>query len=97
SYQVSVEDARRNAGRVIKETGVHGVKLEGGAAVAPTVEALVTMGIPVMGHLGFTPQSVHALGGHRIQGREAGAPERLIDDARALERAGAFSLVLELL
>lgn len=97
SYQVSVEEAKRNAGRALKEAGVHAVKLEGGAAVAPTVEALVAIGIPVMGHLGFTPQSVHALGGHRIQGRTADAARRLVADAKALEAAGAFSIVLELM
>lgn len=96
SYQVSVEDARRNAGRALKETGAHAVKLEGGAAVVPTLEALVAIGIPVMAHLGFTPQSVHALGGPRVQGRDAEAADRLLADARALEVAGAFALVLEL-
>ena len=96
SYQVSREEAVRNAGRAMKESGVQGVKLEGGRAVAPTVAALVEIGIPVMGHLGFTPQSVHAIGGYRVQGREADARQRLLDDARALEEAGAFSIVLEL-
>jgi 3-methyl-2-oxobutanoate hydroxymethyltransferase len=72
------------------------VKLEGGEPVVPTVRALVEIGIPVMGHLGFTPQSVHALGGARVQGREAAAAERLVSDARALADAGAFALVLEL-
>ena len=96
SYQISREDAVRNAGRALKESGVQGVKLEGGRAVAPTVAALVDVGIPVMGHLGFTPQSVHAIGGYRVQGRDAAARQRLLDDARALEDAGAFSLVLEL-
>lgn len=96
SYQVSVEDAIRNAGRVLQKTGAQGVKLEGGRHVVATVRALVERGIPVMGHLGLTPQSVHALGGHRIQGRETGAPERMRDDARELEDAGAFGLVLEL-
>lgn len=97
SYQVSREDALRNAGRVLKETGAHGVKLEGGRAIAPTTAALVQAGIPVMGHLGFTPQSVHALGGHRVQGREDGAAAELVEDARALEEAGAFAVVLELM
>jgi 3-methyl-2-oxobutanoate hydroxymethyltransferase len=96
SYQISREDALRNAGRVLKETGAQGVKLEGGRAIAPTVAALVEVGIPVMGHVGFTPQSVHALGGYRVQGREEGARERMLDDARALEDAGAFAIVLEL-
>ncbi len=97
TYHVSVEEAVRNAGRILKETGAGAVKLEGGREVADTVQAVVTAGIPVMGHLGFTPQSVNQLGGHRIQGREEEALERLIADARALEEAGAFSLVLELM
>lgn len=97
SYHVSVEDAKRNVGRVLKETGAAGVKLEGGRPVVPTVRALVEMGVPVMGHLGFTPQSVHALGGYRVQGREPPAAERLIEDARALDEAGVFAIVLELM
>lgn len=96
TYQVSIEEAIRNAGRVMQETGAHGVKLEGGRAMADTVRALVERGIPVMGHLGLTPQSVHALGGYRVQGRDKDAAERLLEDARLLEEAGAFSLVLEL-
>jgi 3-methyl-2-oxobutanoate hydroxymethyltransferase len=96
SYQVSVEDAKRNAGRVMQVTGAAAVKLEGGAWVAPTVQALVEIGIPVMAHLGFTPQSIHALGGPRVQGRDPDAADRLLADARALEAAGAFALVLEL-
>lgn len=96
SYQVSVEEAVRNAGRAMKEAGVHAVKLEGGAPIVGTVEALVSVGIPVMGHLGFTPQSVHQLGGYRVQGRSEAAAQRLVADAEALERAGAFSIVLEL-
>lgn len=96
SYQVSIPDAIANAGRILKETGAQGVKLEGGAAWAPTVAALVGCGIPVMGHLGFTPQSVNQLGGFRIQGKETDAAARLVEDAKALERAGAFSIVLEL-
>lgn len=97
TYQVSVEDAKRNVGRVMQQTGANGVKLEGGTAVAETVHALVDIGVPVMGHVGFTPQSVHALGGARVQGRAPDAAERIIADARALEAAGAFSLVLELM
>lgn len=97
SYQVSLEDAKRNVGRVMQETGAHGVKLEGGKSVAPTVRALVDMGVPVMGHIGFTPQSVHALGGYRVQGRGEEGAARLVDDARALQDAGAFSIVLELM
>ena len=96
TYQVSIEDAIRNAGRVMQETGCQGVKLEGGGAMVPTVEALVERGIPVMGHLGLTPQSVHALGGYRVQGREQAAAARLVRDARSLEAAGACALVLEL-
>lgn len=97
SYQVSVEDAIRNAGRVLAETGCNGVKLEGGTVMAPTVRALVERGIPVIGHLGLTPQSVHALGGYRVQGREQAAADRLLEDARALEAAGACAIVLELM
>jgi 3-methyl-2-oxobutanoate hydroxymethyltransferase len=96
SYQVSVEDAKRNAGRAMQATGAAAVKLEGGAWLLPTVRALVEIGIPVMAHVGFTPQSVHALGGARVQGREPEAADRLVADARALEAAGAFALVLEL-
>jgi 3-methyl-2-oxobutanoate hydroxymethyltransferase len=97
TYQVSVPEAIRNAGRVLQETGAHGVKLEGGSHMAPTVAALVERGIPVIGHLGLTPQSVHALGGYRVQGREPGASDRLLDDAKALEAAGACAIVLELI
>ena len=96
SYQVSREDALRSAGRVMKETGAQAVKLEGGEGMAETVRALVDVGIPVMGHIGLTPQSVHALGGYRVQGREDAAAQRLERDALALESAGAFSLVIEL-
>jgi 3-methyl-2-oxobutanoate hydroxymethyltransferase len=97
TYQVTVPDAIRNAGRVLQETGAHGVKLEGGRPMAETVRALVERGIPVIGHLGLTPQSVHALGGYRVQGRDAGAADRLLADAKALEVAGACAIVLELL
>lgn len=97
SFQVSVEDALRNAGRVMKETGVQAVKLEGGdERTVEVVDALVSVGIPVMGHLGLTPQSVHALGGYRVQGRGEEAAGRMADEGRALEAAGAFSVVLEL-
>ncbi len=96
TYQVSREDAIRNAGRVMQQTGCHAVKLEGGAPVAETTRALVEIGIPVMGHLGLTPQSVHALGGYRVQGRDEQSAERLKADAAALEQAGAFAIVLEL-
>ncbi|MGE3616401.1 MAG: 3-methyl-2-oxobutanoate hydroxymethyltransferase [Gemmatimonadales bacterium] len=96
SYQVSIPHAIENAGRILKETGAAAVKLEGGRRWAPTIEALVGAGIPVMAHLGFTPQSVHQLGGFKIQGRGAEAADQLEADARALEKAGAFALVLEL-
>jgi len=96
TYQVSREEAIRNAGRAMAETGCHAVKLEGGVQMAPTVRALVEVGIPVMGHIGLTPQSVHALGGYRVQGRDQEAARRLKRDARALEAAGAFAIVLEL-
>ncbi|HEY8256837.1 MAG TPA: 3-methyl-2-oxobutanoate hydroxymethyltransferase [Gemmatimonadales bacterium] len=97
TYQVSISDAIRNAGRILQETGAHGVKLEGGRPMADTVRALVDRGIPVMGHLGLTPQSVHALGGYRVQGRDAPTADRLLADAKALEEAGACAVVLELL
>jgi 3-methyl-2-oxobutanoate hydroxymethyltransferase len=98
SFQVSAEEALVNAGRLLRETGVQAVKLEGGdERTCGVVDRLVSSGIPVMGHLGLTPQSVHALGGYRVQGREAHEAERLRREARALEEAGAFSVVLELL
>ena len=96
SYQVTPEDAVRNCGRAMKETACHAVKLEGGQPMAATVRRLVDVGIPVMGHIGLTPQSVHALGGYRIQGRDDVTAERLKADAKALEDAGAFAVVLEL-
>lgn len=96
SYQVSREEALRNCGRVMQETGAQAVKLEGGAGMAETVRALVDIGVPVMGHVGLTPQSVHALGGYRVQGRDADAAARLEADAKALEAAGCFAVVLEL-
>ena len=96
SYQISPEDALRNCGRAMKETGCNAVKLEGGQPMAATVRRLVDIGIPVMGHLGLTPQSVHALGGHRVQGRDDATAARLKSDAKALEDAGAFAVVLEL-
>jgi 3-methyl-2-oxobutanoate hydroxymethyltransferase len=97
TYQVSREEAIRHCGRVLAETGCQGVKLEGGRAIVETVRALVDVGIPVMGHLGLTPQSVHALGGYRVQGREPQAAAQLVEDARTLEAAGAFAIVLELI
>lgn len=97
TFQVSVEDALRSAGRALKEAGAHAVKIEGGDEEAcRRVRAMVRAGIPVMGHLGLTPQSVHALGGYRVQGRGRDAAQRVRSEARALEEAGCFSLVLEL-
>ncbi len=95
SYQTSAEQALTTAVRFMKEGGAHAVKLEGGAVVARQVRAIVDTGIPVMGHLGFTPQSEHRIGGYRVQGRGEGA-EQLLDDARALQEAGAFAVVLEM-
>ena len=98
TYQVSREEAMRNCGRVMQETNAHGVKLEGATpTVLEAVRAVTGLGVPVMGHLGFTPQSVHALGGYRVQGRGEDAARRLMDEARKLEEAGAFSIVLELI
>ena len=96
SYQASEEEAIRNAGRFLKETGCQAVKLEGGRVVAPLIQKLVDHGIPVMAHVGLTPQSVHQFGGYRIQGRTAKQAEALLADALAVEEAGAFSVVLEL-
>ena len=96
SYQPSVETAVRSAGRLLQESGATAVKLEGGQAVAESIRRIVDAGIPVMGHLGLTPQSVHRLGGYRVQGRSASGARRLIDDARCLQAAGAFAVVLEL-
>jgi 3-methyl-2-oxobutanoate hydroxymethyltransferase len=95
SYQASPEQALATSVRFMKEGGAHAVKLEGGAAVAPQVSALVTAGIPVMAHVGFTPQSEHGLGGYRVQGRGDDG-DRLVRDALALQEAGAFSVVLEM-
>lgn len=95
SYQVSVEEGLRNAGRLIKEGGAESVKLEGGRRHVELVRRLVEIGIPVMGHIGLTPQSVHAMGGYRVQGRSEGAAKALLEDAVALEEAGCYALVLE--
>lgn len=95
TYHVSVEDAMHNAGRFIQEAGCQAVKLEGGIAVAETVRRIVQCGIPVMGHIGLTPQSINQLSGHRIQGKTPEAAARLLEDAKALEEAGAFAVVLE--
>jgi 3-methyl-2-oxobutanoate hydroxymethyltransferase len=93
SYQAGVPQALESAARFMKEGGAHAVKLEGGARVLPQVEALVSAGVPVMAHLGLTPQSVNAFGGYRVQGRGEGG-EQLMQDAKALEAAGAFAVVL---
>jgi 3-methyl-2-oxobutanoate hydroxymethyltransferase len=95
TYQASIEQAMANAGRLIKEGGCHSVKLEGGAQHAELVRRLVGAGIPVMGHIGLTPQSYHQLGGFKVQGREHGGRERLVADALALEAAGCYAIVLE--
>ncbi|MBM3471287.1 MAG: 3-methyl-2-oxobutanoate hydroxymethyltransferase [Armatimonadetes bacterium] len=96
SYQPSVESAIRNAGRFMAETGCDAVKLEGGAEMADRMAGITRSGIPVMGHLGLTPQSVSALGGFRVQGRDALQAKKIVDDAMALEEAGAFSILLEM-
>jgi 3-methyl-2-oxobutanoate hydroxymethyltransferase len=95
SYQASVDDAVRNAGRFLQEAGMDAVKLEGGLERLDAVGAIISAGIPVMGHLGLTPQSVHQFGGFRAQGKEASAAKRLVEDALSLEEAGCFSIVLE--
>jgi 3-methyl-2-oxobutanoate hydroxymethyltransferase len=95
TYQVSLEDAMRNAGRFMQEAGAGAVKLEGGVTVAEKVRRIVEIGIPVMGHIGLTPQSINQLGGHKIQGKTVGAAKKLLEDAIALEQAGAFAVVLE--
>ncbi len=95
SYQVDVKEAIRNAGRFLKEGGMDVIKLEGGRDMAPTVKAIVDAGIPVMGHIGLTPQTVSKLGGYRVQGKDVATAKALIDDALALEEAGVFSIILE--
>lgn len=95
SYEISVEDALRNGGRIIKESGADALKLEGGKDIIPQVEALVKSKIPVMGHLGLTPQSVNIFGGYKVQGKSEEDAKKLIEDAMALEKAGVFSIVLE--
>jgi len=95
SYQVNKDEAVKNAGRIMKETGANAVKIEGGEEIADIVEKFVSIGIPVMGHLGLTPQSVHALGGYRVQGKTEEERKRIIKDAKILEQAGVFSIVLE--
>ena len=95
TYHISVEDAMSNAGRFIQEGGCQAVKLEGGVGVAEKVRRIVQCGIPVMGHIGLTPQSINQLSGHRIQGKSPEAAAKLLQDAKALEEAGAFAIVLE--
>jgi 3-methyl-2-oxobutanoate hydroxymethyltransferase len=95
SYQVSVDDAVRNAGRFLQEAGMDAVKLEGGRERLNAIQAILSAGIPVMGHLGLTPQSVHKFGGFRAQGKDAHAAKNLLEDALALQKAGCFSIVLE--
>ena len=96
SYQPSIETAVRNAGRFMAEAGCDSIKLEGGAAVCDRIRAIVDAGIPAIGHLGLTPQSVSSLGGFRLQGKSAAAAKKILDDAKALEEAGAFMILLEL-
>ncbi len=95
SYQTGALDAKRNAARLVKEGGAEAVKLEGGIRSCPAIKAVAGMDIPVMGHIGLTPQSLHKLGGYRVQGRTDAEAKMLMDDALAVERAGAFSIVIE--
>lgn len=95
SYQVSLTDAKKNAGRIVKDGGAEAVKVEGGVTIADTIKAIVHMEIPVMGHIGLTPQSVHRMGGYKIQGKNRQEAEAIIRDAKAVEKAGAFAVVVE--
>ncbi len=95
SYQISKEDAVRNGGRFLKEGGAQAVKLEGGREVAEAVEAMTRCEIPVMAHIGLTPQAIHRMGGYKVQGRTDEAAQRLVEDAKIMENAGAFALILE--
>jgi len=95
SYQIDLVGARRNAGRLVKEGGAQAVKLEGGVNQSETIAAIVAMDIPVMGHIGLTPQSVHRMGGFKVQGRKEEQAQQLLADAHAVEQAGAFAMVLE--
>ena len=95
SYQVDIRDARMNAGRLVKEGGAQAVKLEGGEHMAATIRAIVDIDIPVVGHVGLTPQSIHRMGGFKVQGREEEQARRILADAKAVEDAGAFAIVLE--
>ncbi|TBR24218.1 3-methyl-2-oxobutanoate hydroxymethyltransferase, partial [bacterium] len=95
SYELDPREAARHAGRLVKEGGAEAVKLEGGIEMAPAVKELLRVNIPVMGHLGLTPQSVHRLGGYKVQGRRPADAEKIVTDARILEGAGVFAIVLE--
>ncbi|MBI5886353.1 MAG: 3-methyl-2-oxobutanoate hydroxymethyltransferase [Deltaproteobacteria bacterium] len=95
SYQTSVIEARRNAARLVAEGGAEAVKIEGGRRSLRAIKAVIEMDIPVMGHIGLTPQSVHAMGGYRVQGKSSEAAEKITEDARELEKAGVFAIVLE--
>ena len=95
SYQPSVEEAVRNAGRIMKETGCHAVKLEGGREYADRIKAIVDAGIPVVAHVGLTPQSVNAFGGYKVQGKTLEKARKILNDAKAVEEAGAFAITLE--
>ncbi len=95
SYHTSTDDALRNAARFIQEGGAQSIKLEGGVTVAEKVRSIVNCGIPVMGHIGLTPQSIHQLGGHKIQGKSPEAARKMLEDAQALEEAGAFAVLME--
>lgn len=95
SYQIDIKSARQNAGLLVKEAGAAAVKLEGGVHVADTIAAITDMDIPVVGHIGLTPQSLHRMGGFKVQGKSEEQAEKLLEDARAVERAGAFAVVLE--
>ncbi len=95
SYQTSIEDAVRNAGRFLKEAGASAIKMEGGAEVAENIRAMTKSDIPVMAHIGLTPQSIHRMGGYKVQGKTEESAKRLIEEAHIVEEAGAFSLLLE--
>lgn len=95
SYEASVEQAFTNASRLLKETGAAGVKIEGGKVIAPTIEFLTARGIPVMGHVGLTPQAVNILGGYGVRGKSAAEARSIVEDAEAVAKAGAFALVIE--
>ncbi|HAG10652.1 MAG TPA: 3-methyl-2-oxobutanoate hydroxymethyltransferase [Desulfotomaculum sp.] len=96
SYHLSIEESLKNAGRILQEGGAQAVKLEGGREVTDVVHRMVAAGIPVMGHIGLTPQSVNQIGGYKLQGKEEAAARKLLNDARALEEAGVFAIVLEM-